>query len=76
MLPPIFKKGSKNSKDDFRQINILKNLLKVFEKIIYKQMATVVYEHFSKFQSGSRKRYNIPQCLIALIEKWKSVVDS
>ena len=39
-------------------------------------MATFVYEHFSKFQSGSRKRYNIPQCLIALIEKWKSVVDS
>ena len=30
---------------------------------------------FSKFQCGFRKGYNTQQCLLALIEKWKSAVD-
>ena len=33
-------------------------------------------EYFSKFQCGFRKGYSIQQCLIALIKKWKSAVDS
>ena len=34
-VTPIFKKGSKNSKDNYRPINILKKLSKVFENIMY-----------------------------------------
>ena len=30
---------------------------------------------FSKFQCGFRKGYNMQQCLIPLIEKWKSAID-
>ena len=30
---------------------------------------------FSKFQCGFRKGYSTQQCLLALIEKWKSEVD-
>ena len=30
---------------------------------------------FSKFQCGFRKGYSTQQCLLALIEKWKSAVD-
>ena len=30
---------------------------------------------FSKFQCGFRKGYSTQQCLIALIEKWKSATD-
>ena len=35
-------------------------------------MATVTNKYFSKFQFGFKKRL----CIIALIEKWKSAVDS
>ena len=35
-VTPIFIKGSKNSKYNYRSISILKNLLKVSEKIMYK----------------------------------------
>ena len=30
---------------------------------------------FSKFQCGFKKGYSTQQCLIALIEKWKSATD-
>ena len=66
---PIFKKVLKNSKDNYRSVSNLKNLSKVFEKIMYKQMATIMEKYFSKFQCGFRKDYRTQQCLIALIEK-------
>ena len=65
----------KNSKDNYRPISILKNLSKVFENIMYKQMATFM-DKYSKFQCGFRKDYSTQQYRIALIEKWKSAVDS
>ena len=33
MLPQFFKKGLKNSKDDYRPISILKNLSKILKKL-------------------------------------------
>ena len=75
-VTPIFKKGSRNSNDNYRPIRILKNLSKVLESIMYKQMATFMDKYFSNFQCGFRKSYSTQQCLIALIEKRKSAVDS
>ena len=74
-ITPIFKKGPKNSKDNYRPINILKKLSEVFETM-YKQMATFINKYFPRFQCGIRKGYSSQQCLIALIEKWKSAADS
>ena len=39
-------------------------------------MATIMEKYFSKFQCGFRKDYRTQQCLIALIEKQKNLVDS
>ena len=39
-------------------------------------MATFTDKYFSKFQCGFRKGYSTQQCLLALMEKWKSAVDS
>ena len=71
-----FFKGSKNSKDNYRPISILKKLSKVLENIMYKQMDTFMDKYFSKFQCGFRKGYSTQQCLIALIKKCKNAVDS
>ena len=72
---PVFKKDSKNSKDNYRPISILKNISKVYERILFKQIGTFMDNFFSKFQCGFRKGYSTQQCLLALIEKWKSAVD-
>ena len=52
---PVFKKGSKNSKDNYRAIGILKNIFKVYERVMFKQIGDFMENFFSKFQSGFRK---------------------
>lgn len=39
-------------------------------------MVIFMDKYFFKFQYGFRKSCSTQQCLIAMIEKWKSVVDS
>ena len=72
---PVFKKDSKNSKHNYRSISILKKISKVYERVIFKQVGDFMENCFSKSQYGFRKGYNTQQCLIALIEKWKSATD-
>ena len=66
---PVFKKGSKNSKHDYRLVSILKNISKVYERVMFKQIGDFMENYFSKFQCGFRKGYSTQQCLIALIEE-------
>ena len=42
---------------------------------MFKQIGDFMEKFFSKFQFGFRKGYSTQQCLIALIEKWKSATD-
>ena len=42
---------------------------------MFKQIGDFMENYFSKFQRGFRNGYSTQQCLIALIEKWKSAVD-
>ena len=70
---PVFKKGSKSTKDNYRPINIFKNVFKICEKnnvhtnrsIYGLQNSNVVLE----------KAVVYSDVFTALTEKWKSVVD-
>ena len=42
---------------------------------MFKQIRDFIENFFSKFQCGFRKGYSTQQCLITLIEKWKSATD-
>ena len=66
---PAFKKGFKNIKDNYRPISILKNISKVYKRIMFKQIGEYMNPFFSKFQCGFRKGFSTQQCLIAFIEK-------
>ena len=71
----VFKKDSRNSKDNYRPISILKNISRVYERMLFKQIVRLMDNIFSKFQCSFRKGYSTQQCLLALIEKWKYAVD-
>ena len=43
---PVFKKGSKNSKHNYRPISILKNISKVFERVMFKQIGDFMENYF------------------------------
>ena len=49
---------------------------KVYERILFKQIGTFKDFFFSsQFQCGFGKGYSTQQCLLALIEKWKSALN-
>ena len=75
-ITPVFKKGSANSKENYRPVSILPNLFKIFERCMFKHMSNYFEEHFlSKYQCGFRKGFSAQHCLMALLEKWKTCVD-
>ena len=73
-ITPAFKKGSKNSKENYRPISILPNISKIYERCMYKQMSDYLGNFFSKFQCGFRQGISAQQYLLAMIRKWKKCV--
>ena len=74
-ITPAFKKGSKNSKENYRLISILPNISKVYERCIYRQMSDYHGNFFSKSHFGFRLGISVQHCLLAMIEKLKKCVD-
>ena len=71
----VFKKDSKNSKENYGPVSILPNISKSHERCIYKQMSGYLGNFFSKFQCGFPQSITAKHCLRAMIEKWKQCVD-
>ena len=73
---PVYKKKSKNFKDNYRPVSILPNISKIYERVIYEQTQPYFENLLSKFQCDFRKGYNAQHCLMVFIEKWKKCVDN
>ena len=43
---------------------------------MYDQIATYFERIFSSYQCGFRNGYSSQQCLLAITEKWKKIVDT
>jgi len=74
-VTPVFKKGSRNEKTNFRPVSILPTLSKSFEKILYTQIYNYIDQFLSTSQCGFRKGYSTQHSLIVLIEKWRKSLD-
>ena len=66
-ITPVFKKVFKGSKENYQPVSILPVISKIFEKIISKQITSFMNPLLSKFSAQN--------CLLAMLEKWKSSVD-
>ena len=75
-VTPVYKKKSKNSKDNYRPVSILSNISKIYERCIYDQIQLFFVSLLSKYQCGFRRGYNAQHCLITLIEQWTKSVDN
>ena len=75
-VTPVYKKGNRSVKDNYRPVSILPNLSKVFERCLYKQMSPYFDNILSNYQCEFRKNHNAQHCLLALIENWKCSVDN
>ena len=68
-ITTVFKKGFKGPKENYRSVSILPNISKIFEKIISKQLLSL------PLLSPIRRGFSAQNCLLAMLEKWKSSVD-
>ena len=54
----IYKKGSRNSKDNYRPVSILSNISKLFEKSLLKQMSSFFDKILSAYQCEFQKGFS------------------
>ena len=74
-ITPVFKKGDRDSKTNYRPVSILSNISKIFERCIFRQLSNFMDQFSSKYQCSFRKGYSTQHCLLAMLKKWKSAVD-
>ena len=74
-ITPVFKKGSKNQKENYRPVSILPIISRIFENILSKQLYIYFENILSEFQCGFRKGFSTQHCLLLMTEKWKEAVD-
>ena len=75
-VTPVYKKKSKNSKDNYRPVSILSNISKIYERCIYDQIQFFFDSLLFKYHCGFRRGYDAQHYLLSLIEKWKKSVDN
>ena len=51
-------------------------LSKPFERILYEQIDNHIKDILSKYQGGFRKKFSSEHSLLAMLEKWKNVLDN
>ena len=74
-VTPVFKKEDKHLKSNYRPVSILSSMSKVFERLIRNQISNFMEDKLSIFLCGYRKGMGAQNCLLYLIDKWKSSLD-
>ena len=54
---------------------MLSNFSKLFEKLLFEQINDHMQSKFSKHLTGFRKSHSIQNALLAMIEKWKTILN-
>ena len=54
-ITPVFNKSDRNSKHNYRPVSILPNISKKFERRIFPQLYSFMFEFLSKYQCVFRK---------------------
>jgi len=74
-VTPIFKKGDKFLKENYRPISILSCLSKIFEKIIFNQLSGYFDNILNSQLCGFRSKHNTQHALIRMIGQWHQCLD-
>lgn len=74
-ITPLHKKLENIKKENYRPVSLLPVVSKLFERLMQKQMKVFVENFLSSFLCGYRKGFNSQYALLAMIEKWKEILD-
>ena len=73
---PMFKKGNRLDKLNYRPVSVHPAISKIFEKMIFAQLNSFMDPKLSVHQCGFRKNMSAQSCLIVMLEKWKKCIDN
>ena len=65
---PLFKKGVRQSKSNYRPCSLLSAISKIFGRIMLPQMHNYMQNVLSEFLCGFTKGMNAQNCLVFMIE--------
>ena len=74
-VSPMFKKGLKSEKSNYRPVSKLQSLSKIFERIMYDDIADFMSSRLSPLLSGFRSKYSSQHALLSMIDKWHRELD-
>ena len=75
-VTPVFKKGNKNDKVNYRPISVMKAFAIVFERLLFKQLNSFIESSFSPLLCGFRKGHSTQHALINLLENWRTKLEN
>ena len=74
-VSPVFKKGDRLDKANYRPVSILSAPSKIFERLIFSQVNNFMDPKLSIYQCGFRQGTNAQNCILLMLEKWKKCLD-
>ena len=75
-ITPVFKKLDPSDKANYRPVDILPLVSKVFEKIMYDQLYEYIEHFLNQLLCGFRKAHSTQDPLFRLLQKWQKGLDS
>ena len=75
-ITPLFKKDDTLSKENYRSVNLLIAVSKVFERILCDQLNKFFEKVLSSFMSAYRKGHNCQHVILRLTEHWRQALDN
>ena len=75
-ITPLYKKKDKLNKDNYRSVNLLPFLSKIFEKVLYQQIYEYMSPLFHNYLTGFRKGHSCQDLIIRMTEDWREYLDS
>ena len=75
---PIFKKGHKESLNNYRPISLLTTISKILERLVYKRTLKFLidYNILSNSQFGFRKQHSTTHALLTFVDKVAHAIDN
>ena len=61
---------------NYRPVNVLPVVSKIYEKTMQKQILEYIEKHLSPHLFGYRKGYSTQTALTSILEKWKLSIDN
>ena len=72
-ISPVFKKKDDLNKENYRPVRVLSHMSKVFERIMYQQIADFKKDKLSNLLTGFRKNHNTKHCLMRMLARCKKI---